>query len=82
MRGVKYFCVLYLKDTSIIVVCDFKWIYFAGIKNGNECYCMKSIIHEKLWYVEENSNCNMKCKVGESEYLCGGEDSMNVYVAS
>ena len=43
---------------------------------------MKSVIHEKLWYVEENSNCNMKCKAGESEYLCGGEDSMNVYVAS
>ena len=43
---------------------------------------MKSVIHEKLWYVEENANCNMKCEVGESEYLCGGEDSMNVYVAS
>ena len=65
---------------------------FSGIKNGNECYCFGSDpneihenfdeLNEKLWYVEENSNCNMKCKVGEAEYLCGGQDSMSLYVAS
>ena len=54
--------------------------FVSGIKNQNECVCLDSMFRN-VKYDKESSSCNMTCHIEGSDYPCGGESSISVYVA-
>ena len=54
------------------------------IKNGNECACFEDVPYKSLLLVsdaEEENHCNVVC-TGSNLYMCGGGNSVSIYVAS
>ena len=49
---------------------------FAGVENGNECFCGNSNI-SSVWHAP-SSECNSPCS-GNSNKICGGKMRMNIY---
>ncbi len=48
---------------------------------GNQCTCFETIPLDNLQQVREDGCCLDPC-AGDSNYLCGGTNSVSVYVAS
>merc|ERR1712150_75530 len=56
---------------------------FAGLMNGNECLCSEEPPDTSMEYPRdeiEDEACNVTCS-GNSEYVCGGANALNLYVA-
>ena len=52
--------------------------------NGNECLCSEEPPDTSMEYARdeiEDETCNVTCS-GNSEYVCGGANALNLYVAS
>ena len=52
-----------------------------GIHNGVKCACIKTMPLDDLRYVSDSS-CDAVCQFGQSEYPCGGAETITIYVAS
>ena len=52
-----------------------------GLMNGSVCYCFDEIPLDLLQAVNEENFCNSPCS-GDSNYNCGGLDSLSLFVAS
>ncbi|KAJ4155308.1 hypothetical protein LMH87_000562 [Akanthomyces muscarius] len=57
--------------------CYRKGYKFAGVENGNQCWCSSSIAGE--WASDQNE-CNMPC-AGDGKVICGGKERVFVYEA-
>ena len=74
--------------TNIILAIFYLFIYLfilifvSGIKNGAECACLQNVFQDLKYVVDDFSKCNVTCRIGQSEYSCGGLNSISVYVAS
>ena len=49
---------------------------FAGVQFRGQCFCGQCTLPEKVFLPEED--CNMPCS-GDSNLVCGGGYTMNVY---
>ena len=47
-----------------------------------ECACLQNVFHGISYVVDEFSQCNITCEIGQSEYSCGGSNAISLYVAS
>lgn len=57
--------------------CYRKGYKFAGVENGQFCWCSSSIAGE---WASDQKECNMPCS-GDGKVLCGGKDRVFVYEA-
>jgi hypothetical protein len=69
-------------DTSLTIPscknsCYFRAYRFAGVQQGNQCWCSSYIGGE---WTRNQSDCNTPC-TGEKNTFCGGEGLLNVFEA-
>ncbi len=57
--------------------CYRKGYKFAGVENGNQCWCSSSIAGE---WASDQKECNMPCS-GDGKVICGGKERVFVYEA-
>lgn len=50
---------------------------FAGVKNGNQCWCSNYVIGD---HAKDQAGCNLPC-TGDKATICGGKDLVNVFEA-
>lgn len=50
---------------------------FAGLKNGNQCWCSNYVIGD---HAKNQADCNLPC-TGDKATICGGKDLINVFEA-
>ncbi|XP_070570645.1 neurotrypsin-like [Ptychodera flava] len=56
--------------------CRSRDMFYAGLKNKNQCYCGQRSPDEK--YRRRNNNCNQACE-GDKSQSCGGRSALSVY---
>ena len=69
---------------STFMIFYFQYHWQPGLFNGNECICSRNQPDSSMEYVRnelEDETCNVTCS-GHSEFVCGGTNAVNVYIAS
>jgi hypothetical protein len=54
---------------------------FSGLMKGEDCLCFDSIPFDNLLLANEVDACSNQCN-GNTNYFCGGENAISIYVAS
>lgn len=57
--------------------CSYYNFAYAGVENGNECFCGQTLPTKSI----PVSECDKKCK-GDNTQTCGGGWAINVYAIS
>ncbi|KAK4071312.1 hypothetical protein Purlil1_13466 [Purpureocillium lilacinum] len=50
---------------------------FAGVENGNQCWCGSYVGGE---FAQDSSDCDLACS-GDAQAICGGKDRLNIFRA-
>lgn len=66
-----------LTVTACENTCSHQGYRFAGLENGNQCWCSQYVAGE---WAKDQQDCNMACS-GDDKALCGGKDRVFVYGA-
>ncbi len=53
----------------------------TGLTNGQECVCFEALPFEGITVAREEDHCVVPC-TGDQKYLCGGNSSLSIYIAS
>jgi len=53
----------------------------SGLFNGTDCICFDVVPLNGLLEVKEENFCNQTCS-GDNHYMCGGLNSVSMFVAS
>ncbi len=65
-----------MSSTKCVAFCDKQGFSFAGMENGGQCFCSKSLPENAE--LKDDSECSTPCK-GDMREMCGGKARLSVF---